>query len=234
MNTYFQFKQFTIHQDKCAMKVTEIACILGAWSTIPPHAKKILDIGCGTGLLSLMMAQQNNTVEIDAVEIAESCVAQAKENIENSIFNQRIHCIQADIQNFYPAHQYDFIISNPPFFEQQLKSSNKLKNIAWHSDALPLQALIETIDRLLKPSGCFSILLPVQRREELLKICLPYSFYLFKNAQLRHSNQHPITHEMCSFSRTPQPLLTEIISIKENGEYSNAIINLLRAFYLKL
>src|SRR5882724_8546870 len=121
-NTYFQFKQFTIHQDRCAMKVTTDACLFGAWATVgirklAPEAKTILDIGSGTGLLSLMIAQQCDVL-IDAVEIDKAAAAQAKENSTASPWKEKIMVIEGDIRYMarYPINRYDIVICNPPFY----------------------------------------------------------------------------------------------------------------------
>lgn len=234
MNTFFQFKQFTIHQDQCAMKVTEIACIQGAWTRTPSSAKTVLDIGCGTGLLSLMTAQKYPAIKIDAVEIDETCFKQAKENIENSVFRDQINCIHDDIKNFVPPYEYDFIITNPPFFEQHLKTADKQKNMAWHSDALTLKELLQCIDRLLKAEGSFSILLPSQREDDMLKICINYSFFPTHILQIRHSEKHTVSHQVYIFSRTETVCQKEMFTIKEDGKYTDSFVNLLGEFYLKL
>lgn len=261
MNNYFHFKKFTIQQEHCAMKVTEIACIQGAWTNLPLDVKTVLDIGCGTGLLSLMLTKKYPEVNIDAVEIDEKCFAQAKENIENSIFENQINCINADIKEFKPDHQYDFIITNPPFFEHHLKSADKQKNTAWHSDDLSLKELIECIDRLLQPEGSFSILLPAHREADIVRMCSDFSFLPENILQIRHSEKHPVTHLVFIFSRNekecPPPSLVlspttntfvgdntnkgckkeckeEVFTIKEDGNYTAGFISLLREFYLKL
>src|SRR2546421_11557996 len=120
-NSFFQFKQFRIDQDRCAMKVTTDACILSAWAPIPP-AGNFLDIGTGTGLLALMMAQRSAGI-IDAIELHEESFLRAKENVEASRWRDRIHIIHSDAKLFRPNKKYDFIICNPPFFQNQLKTS---------------------------------------------------------------------------------------------------------------
>lgn len=234
MNNYFQFKKFTIYQDQCAMKVTEIACIQGAWCELPEDAQTILDIGCGTGLLSLMIAQKNKNVRIDAVEIDSSSYNQAKHNIENSAYKHQIHCIHSDIKNHLPNDVYDFIICNPPFFEQQLKSLNKQKNTAWHSEQLTLKELVRIIHCLLKPSGSFCILLPIHRMEELNTFCAALNFFSIKTLAIRHSTQHPVTHQVSIFSKKIQACHEAVLSIKEDGKYTDDFTQLLGAYYLKL
>ena len=130
-NTYFQFKQFTIHQDKCAMKVCTDACMLGAWTAGKlggSGINNILDIGCGTGLLSLMLSQKINA-SIDAVEIDADAAKQAGENISASPWAANIRVIHTSLQEFMPKKKYDLIICNPPFYENDLRSEHENKNV---------------------------------------------------------------------------------------------------------
>ncbi len=234
MNHYFEFKKFTIWQQDCAMKVTEIACIQGAWSPVPYAAKKVLDIGSGTGLLSLMMAQRHTTIQIDALEIDEASYRQSLQNFTNSVYNTRIQAIQGDLKTFTPQQLYDFIIVNPPFFERQLKSPDQLKNIAWHSAQLTLHELVACIEKLLCEKGHFSILIPVQREKEILAISRNSHFFPIQILQIRHSDKHAISHLVIIFSRQQMLCNTELLTMKENGNYSTFFLHLLRDFYLKL
>ena len=164
MNSFFQFKQFTVHQDKCAMKVCTDACLLGAWVANKlmrenTEAKKILDIGAGTGLLSLMIAQKTN-LKTDAVELNADAYLQAKRNIENSLFSSKIQIYNENIKTFLENIQYDYIICNPPFFENQLKSNSNAKNIAMHNTELSFDELIASIKKYLSKNGTAFLLLP--------------------------------------------------------------------------
>src|SRR5205085_2984467 len=119
-NSYFQFKQFRVQQEATAMKVSTDACIQGAWTPIEPFVKNVLDIGTGTGLLSLMVAQRNNHILIDAIELDENAAQQATENIHASPWGDRINIVNGDIRNYTFNRQYDLIICNPPFFQNSL------------------------------------------------------------------------------------------------------------------
>ncbi|KXK42319.1 MAG: methyltransferase small [Bacteroidetes bacterium OLB11] len=140
MNSYFQFKQFKIQQNKCAQKVTEIACIFGAACPIPENTFSILDIGGGTGLLSLMLAQRSKA-KIDCIEIDSETSFQLQDNIQNSIFKNRITPLFHDVNSYSFDKKYDLIICNPPFFSNSLKSKSAQKNKAWHDDTLSLSQL---------------------------------------------------------------------------------------------
>ena len=144
-NTYFQFKQFKIEQDKCAMKVCTDSCLFGAWLHVEENVKTILDIGCGTGLLSLMLAQKS-AAKIDAVEIDASAYLQAKQNIESSIFSNNISIFNEDILQFSAHEKYDFIVCNPPFYENEKVSETHGEKLAKHSLKLTLENLIQKID----------------------------------------------------------------------------------------
>ena len=159
-NPYFQFKQFTIHHDRFAMKVTTDSCFFGAWvaEEIKKEKRKIknaLDIGAGTGLLSLMIAQKNK-IEIDAVEIDKDASQQAKENIEASPWKNQIHIFNEDIVSFQPGKKYDCIISNPPFYENELASEKQKRNIAHHSEQLTISEVLRVIKNHLDEEGFFS------------------------------------------------------------------------------
>src|SRR5688500_11779251 len=127
-NQYFQFKQFSIQQDRCAMKVSTDACIQGAWTPIADNVKDVLDIGAGTGLLSLMLAQRNYDIRIDAVELDVEAAQQAKENVASSPWKDRVEVIQADVTQHSFTKLYDMVICNPPFFNNSLLGDTDTRN----------------------------------------------------------------------------------------------------------
>src|SRR5215203_3558425 len=158
-NPYFRFKKFTVFHDRCAMKVTTDSCFFGAWAADQIQRSKvniqnILDIGAGSGLLSLMIAQKNAAL-IDAVEMDGAAAGQAKENIQCSPWKNRINIQQENILSFEPSHLYDVIICNPPFYENELASGNTEKNIAHHSEELVFSDLVRLIAKHLSNSGLF-------------------------------------------------------------------------------
>src|SRR5450432_3276258 len=156
-NNYFQFKQFTIYQDRCALKVSTDSCIFGAWvakkvAGFEYHVSSCLDIGAGSGLLMLMLAQQFQG-SIDGIEIDTASYEQAAENIAGSSWYNRLQLFHNDVKLFSLPHQYDLIISNPPFFEGDLKSVNPRYNFAKHNDGLTLQDLLQVTERNLSAKG---------------------------------------------------------------------------------
>src|SRR3979411_468651 len=159
-NPYFQFKKFTIQQDRCAMKVCTDACILGAWFAAKvPDYSSILDIGGGTGLLMMMLAQKSNS-EIHGIELDLSSFKQMKENISQNKWKERLKVFPGDTRPYSFPMKYDFIIINPPFFENDLPSDSAEEQLAKHSKMLTLDELVGVIDKNLEPHGAFGILLP--------------------------------------------------------------------------
>lgn len=160
-NSVFHFKQFSIAQERCAMKVSTDACLLGAWMPLEEHVQRVLDIGTGTALLPLMLAQRNPNLHIDAIEIEPEATQQAMENIQASPWKDRITVHTGDVQTFaHTAQPYDAIISNPPFFANSLLGDTESRNRARHTLQLSHHALAGICRQLLKPNGYAAILLP--------------------------------------------------------------------------
>lgn len=229
----FTFKQFTINQDRCAMKVCTDACILGA-STDVENVNTILDIGTGTGLLSLMLAQRTNA-QIDAVEIDEDAYQQAVMNVKESRFSEKIEVYHQRIQDFTTTETYDLIISNPPFYQQSLKSSDVKANKALHAVELSLDELIDSVLRLLSINGKFVVLLPPFEIEKLIRIAQKKGLYLSKKMLIRHDESKPIFRVIATFLTQKVHNLEEktLIIHKEDGKtYSDEFRALLKDYYL--
>ena len=237
-NTFFQFKQFTIHQDACAMKVCTDSCLFGAWlansiKDIP--MSKALDIGSGTGLLSLMLAQEKD-VQIDAIEIDESAVLQSIQNVESTDYRDRIEINHLSLLDFEASNFYDLIFSNPPFFEKDLLSGNSLKNAAKHDTTLTLSFVIKFMQENLAIDGFGALLLPHHRRSELETLLIQHDLFILKILQVRQTNRHDFFRIMVTFSKKKihEPI-TEEMSIRiDNGEYSESFKTLLKPYYLNL
>lgn len=236
-NNYFQFKQFTIHQDQCAMKVCTDACLFGALVANEiqlDNTKHILDIGTGTGLLSLMLAQKNNAT-INAVEIDSAAFEQATANIALTPWKDNISIYNTDITTFYPDKKYDFIISNPPFFETDLKSNDAKKNAAKHDTTLTLTDLIENINRLLNHDGYFAVLIPFHRCEYFETAASTFGFHLAKKIAVKQTPKHNYFRAVLFFSKQSADQKEIAMQIKnEAGNYSEAFIALLKDYYLHL
>lgn len=164
-NDYFKFKRFTVYQNKCAMKVGTDGTLLGAWAQAPSGTCSILDIGTGTGLIALMMAQRYPQASIDGVDIDHSAVIQAKDNVMASPFSDRISIYEADISHFNEnSTTYDAIVCNPPFFTDDLVCPDNQRAIARHTVTLGYHDLINSVKRLLSENGFFSVIIPTNNR----------------------------------------------------------------------
>jgi tRNA1Val (adenine37-N6)-methyltransferase len=235
-NTYFKFKTFTIEQQNCAMKVTTDACLFGAWVADQlTNENQLLDIGAGTGLLSLMLAHKNDTAAITSVEIEETCFQQLSENIAQSIFARQIKAVQGNILDFNPLQSFDVIFSNPPFYEHQLKSNKLTNNQARHDASLSLNDLFHVVAKLLKDDGVFYVLLPFYRKEETLKLAGEVGLEIEKLTAVRQTPSHAPFRIMCKFKKgNHQPFENEITIASGNGDYTASFIELLKDFYINL
>jgi tRNA1Val (adenine37-N6)-methyltransferase len=234
-NTHFSFKQFTIHQDQTSMKVTTDACILGAYTEVQ-GAKTILDIGTGTGLLSLMLAQKINA-KIDAVEIEENAYNQAITNVNRSIFNDQISVFNTSIQLFSESIEqqnlYDLIISNPPFFQNHLKSETESRNNSLHTDTLSFEDLLSTVLRLLSPNGTFALLLPLYESSVFEQLAILQELYIQKKLTIRHRKGSKILRIITTFGRIKKEIINEELIIKNPDEsYTTDFQALLKDYYL--
>ena len=241
-NSYFQFKQFTIHQDRCAMKVTTDGCLFGAWvaeqvKSENKEVKKLLDIGTGTGLLSLMVAQKTNFL-IDAIEIDNQAFEQAKENSNGSPWRERINIIHADAKEFSFTKKFDVIISNPPFYENELRSGNSKKNKAHHDDGLLLNDLLAIIKKNLQPAGEFYLLIPYKRNEEIDTTIKDNNLTISHKLLARQSTQHNYFRVVIKGEHLREKqnnyATTEIAIRNEKNEYTPEFIHLLKDYYLYL
>lgn len=242
-NTFFRFKQFTVHQELCAMKVSTDACIFGG-IVAPALAKyaqlqpdkllTYLDIGTGTGLLSLMIAQKT-TGTIYAVDIDAGAAEQAAKNIAASIYAEKISVFKDDILQFKPLNNPDGIFCNPPFYEADLHSPDEQKNAAKHDTHLTLQPLADYVAKQLKPDGLFAILLPYQRINEFIEMALNSGLFLSEKILVRHSAKHTFFRGILFFTKTETAVLNSTLIIRnEEGTYSDEFILLLRDYYLNL
>jgi tRNA1Val (adenine37-N6)-methyltransferase len=235
-NPYFRFKEFTIYQDQCAMKVSTDACIFGAWlaEKIPSPAS-VLDIGSGTGLLMLMLVQKNR-VSIDGIEIDLPSFKQLKTNISATKWKDHLRVFPGDVRSFSFPRKYDYILSNPPFFEGDLLSSMDTRNVARHSKALTLKELMEVIDRNLEPQGHFGILLPIHRREEWMEMAEARGFHLEEELSIRQTRDHSYFRVILQCARHPSKFISrsELTIQCETSNYSDEFIELLKDYYLNL
>lgn len=222
------------------MKVTTDSCLFGAWVANKiaekKNIRKIIDIGTGTGLLSLMIIQQNPFPDIDAIEINADAAAQAKENILNSPWPERIRVIYGDVKQF-AGHGYDVVISNPPFYENELRSPDKKKNLAHHGDELTLDELLSQTKSILAPGGYFYFLLPFKREIELKSLFQEHQCTITDLTLVKQSVTHGYFRIMIEGTFTNEATETEIseIEIKDkDNTYTAEFTSLLKDYYLYL
>ena len=235
-NTYFQFKRFIIHQDQCAMKVCTDACILGAWfaEKIPSYSI-VLDVGSGTGLLMLMLAQKSKA-KISGIEIDLHAYKHLKENIGQSKWKERLKVFPGDVRTHVFEGTFDFIIANPPFFENDLLSPADEKNIAKHSKGLSLEELIGVINVNLDDAGSFGILLPYHRTVYFEELAKKYDFYLKEKLSVQQTTAHDFFRSIMHFSRRREAIAGAFgLSIHNaEGKFSNEFVELMKDYYLYL
>ncbi|MDT0559674.1 methyltransferase [Ichthyenterobacterium sp. W332] len=236
-NKPFKFKQFAVNQDRCAMKIGTDSVLLGAWTSVNHNPFSILDIGAGTGVLSLMLAQRSNAQQIEAIEIDADAYEQCSENFENSQWNDRLFCYHASLLEFTEdvEDKFDLIICNPPFYSEDYKTNNNSRDLARFNDAMPFEHLIYGVSQLLNPSGIFSVIIP--HKEELTFIELAAKGGLFPK-RLLHLKGNPnaeIKRSLLEFSfQKGKVKSSELIIETTRHQYTKDYILLTKDFYLKM
>ncbi|MBN2213905.1 MAG: methyltransferase [Bacteroidales bacterium] len=233
-NTYFQFKQFTIYHDKCAMKVGTDGVLLGAWANVD-KAPDILDVGTGTGLIAIMLAQRCGA-KIDAVEIDENAFNQAGENISACPWHQRIRLIKSSFQDYSAKcdKAYDLVVSNPPYFRNQFRPPERSRAMARHDDALSLKDLLFYACLILKPEGIISIVLPVDMLDKYRCWLLQNKLHIRRMLYVMPFPGRPVKRILAEAGRERKAVEEEHLAI-ESGKrhhYTQQYIELTRAFYL--
>ncbi|MET3125029.1 tRNA1Val (adenine37-N6)-methyltransferase [Arcicella rosea] len=230
----FQFKQFLVRQDQTAMKVTTDACILGAYTALE-NATKVLDIGTGTGLIAMMLAQRSKA-QFSAVELDDNAYQQAVENIQNSIFKEQITVFHQSIQDFAENNKdlyFELIVSNPPFFQNHLKSEQEKRNKALHTDTLSFEDLLTSVIKLLSADGRFVVLLPAYESTVLENLALQEGLYPHKKLLIRHRNGSKILRIITTFGLTEKETIQEELIIRNLDEsYTAQFSTLLKEYYL--
>lgn len=237
MSKPFQFKQFTIEQDRCAMKIGTDGVLLGAWTDLKFSPFSILDIGAGTGIIALQMAQRSDAEIIDAIEIDEDAYEQCVENFENSPWSDRLFCYHASLDEFAEEidDEYDLIISNPPFFTEKSTSPDSSRSLARFSDSLPFEDLLDGVSKLLSEKGVFAVVIP--RKEEEFFIELASAKGLFPRRICRIQGNKTSGEKRSAleftFSETT-PLLENLTIENSRHDYTPEYKELVKEFYLRM
>ena len=233
----FHFKKFSVNQDQCAMKIGTDAVLLGAWTPLITNPNTILDIGAGTGILALMLAQRSTAAQIDAIEIEENAFEQCVENFEASPWADRLFCFHAALDEFVdePEEEYDLIICNPPFYTDTYKTDDSSRDLARFEDAMPFDELIEAASLLLSENGMFSVIIPYKEEEYFISLCSKWNLFPFKITRVKGTPTAEIKRSLLAFTRIEQtPYVDELIIETSRHQYTPEYIELTKDFYLKM
>lgn len=233
-NQTFAFKQFKINQDKCAMKVGTDAVLLGSWVN-SSNAKTILDIGTGTGIIALMLAQKSGA-RIDAIDIDMSAYVQATENVNNCDWKDRIEVHHISLQQFAKEsdHKYDLIVSNPPYFIDSSKALEESRTNARHTDQLPFNELLDGVLKLLNPAGKFYVILPTKESEQFREEAEKHKLFLTKLTRVITRTDKPEKRLMMRFEFIQRAFSESSITIEkdERHSYTDEYKDLTKDYYL--
>ncbi len=220
------------------MKIGTDSVLLGAWCPIDNNPFSVLDIGAGTGILSLMLAQRSNAEQIDALEIDENAFEQCVENFENSPWSDRLFCFHAGLDEFVdePEDEYDIIISNPPFYSEDFKTDNSQRDLARFQDAMPFEDLVEAADLLLSENGIFAVIIPYKEEERFINLCTKMELFPIKITHVKGTPTTEIKRSLLAFKRFELSTLTinELIIETSRHQYTDEYIELTKEFYLKM
>ena len=231
----FTFKQFVVHQDRCAMKVGTDGTLLGAWAETNHPEGRILDIGTGTGLMALMMAQRYPKARVTAIDIDEGAVSQATDNVKHSPFADRIQVCLADVNVFEPDEQYDAIVCNPPYFNNALVCPDAQRTQARHTLSLSYQQLMAAAHRLLREDGLFSIIIPNDFFQQIESEAHLAGFFLSRVYGVRTIENKPIKRYLIEFTKAPhKEIIKKDVLIEDAPNIRNLWYReLTREFYIK-
>jgi tRNA1Val (adenine37-N6)-methyltransferase len=228
----FKFKQFSITHEKCAMKIGVDGVLIGAWTNTQAPTE-ILDIGTGSGLISLMMQQKYPDASITAIEPNEVAFEEAKGNFDNSPFGKKPEIELTDLQNFNSSKQFDLIISNPPFFEEAIPSGNLNRDQARQAKFLPLQDFMTTSAKLLSENGVFNFIYPTQQTTQVLKLANHANLHVVNTTVVLPNEKKSSKRTLFSFSKKTQDLINNELTIKNsNGEFTQEYKDLTKDFYI--
>ncbi|WP_294630760.1 tRNA1(Val) (adenine(37)-N6)-methyltransferase [uncultured Bacteroides sp.] len=234
-NPYFQFKQFTVWHDKCAMKVGTDGVLLGAWTSVG-NARRILDVGTGTGLVALMLAQRSlQDAEIVALEIDEVAALQAEENAARSPWRERIEVIRADFKDYQSSDKFDVIVSNPPYFVDSLECPNRRRNAARHNDSLTYEELLAGVSELLAEDGAFTIVIPTDVTDKVKTIASANRLQAVRQLNVVTKLGGAPKRTLITFAFSCREcVVEELLTEVSRHQYSEEYVALTREYYLKM
>lgn len=237
MSKPFKFKQFTVHQDRCAMKIGTDGVLLGAWTEVNQHHESILDIGAGTGVIALMLAQQSNAEVIDAIEIDAEAYEQCVDNFEQSPWGDRLYCYHAGLDEFTDEieDEYDVIVCNPPFYTENVTSGNLQRDQARQNDFLPFNELLAGVSVLLSAHGIFTTIIPYKETDAFIQLAATLGLYPKRCLHVKGNVHAETKRTLLAFVKQEQNCkVDELIIETERHSYTEDYINLTKDFYLKM
>jgi len=233
----FKFKEFTVQQDKCAMKIGTDGVLLGAWTSLENNPDSILDIGTGTGIIALQLAQRSDAETIDALEIDDNAYEQAVDNFENSDWGDRLFCYHASLQEFTREIEdaYDLIVSNPPFYTDEFETKNDARNKARFTSSLSFKELLISVSKLLSKEGLFSIIIPFKEEKNFIELAEKTNLFPNRICRVKGTSESETKRSLLTFSfRESDIQITELSIEIERHQYTDAYIALVKDFYLKM
>lgn len=235
----FKFKQFTIQQNQTAMKVGTDGVLLGAWAIIEQDPFAILDIGAGTGLIALMLAQRTDAEHIEALEIDADAHEQCVENFENSPWNDRLFCFHSSLDDFMEEledEEYDLIVSNPPYHTENYFSGDDKRDAARFTESLPFEDLCEAVSVLLSDDGIFCVIVPFPAEANFIALAAENDLFPIKITRVKGTPTTEIKRSLLAFGRTPIENfpVDELVIETARHEYTPEYIALTKDFYLKM
>lgn len=237
MSKPFKFKQFTIHQDQCAMKVGTDGVLLGSWASLEHSPNAILDIGAGTGIIALMLAQRSVAETIDAIEIEENAFEQCVENFETSSWADRLFCYHAGLDELVAEcdEEYDLIVSNPPFYSEEVSSGNTARDLARQNIALPFDELLNGVSKLLSEKGIFAAIIPFNEEDRFVALAAQSKLFPQKITRVKGNSTTEIKRSLLQFGFQKGKINTDELVIEiERHKYTKEYIYLTKDFYLKM
>lgn len=232
-NPYFRFQQFTVYHDLCAMKVGTDGTILGAWVDVS-NATRALDIGTGSGLIALMMAQKNQLLKIEAIDIEKNAIEQAKINFANSPFGQRLSPQLTALKDYKSTFKFDVIASNPPYFTESLKSPNKERATARHADSLSAEELVDFAAHNLSEKGALSVIYPIEYKNKIIDIAANRGLTPKRITTLQPTVESKPIRVLIELSKDEnQPIENSLAIEIQRHIYSDDFKELVKNFYLK-
>lgn len=233
----FKFKQFTIQQDQCAMKVGTDGVLLGAWASLEHQPYSILDIGAGTGLIALQMAQRSHAELIDAIELDDNAYEQCVANFEASPWGDRLFCYHAGFDEFVDEmdEEYDLIISNPPFYAEEVGSGDDARDKARQNSSLPFDELIEGVSKLLSEDGRFVVIIPHKEESYFIELSTEVGLFPNRITRVKGNPDAEFKRSLLEFGRIKGEVKEDELTIEHSRhEYTKEYIDLTQAFYLKM